>query len=339
MSETEGYYDENAEAFFAQTVGVDMSALHDRFLVHIQPGGLILDAGCGSGRDSKVFMLRGYQVDAFDASPRLAQLATAHLGQHVVVGTFADINAHSYYDGIWACASLLHLPLREIPAVLQRLWFALKPGAAFYLSFKVGDGERKFDGRHFTDVRESTLREWLQALSDLHSVECWLTVDKRPDRQDQWINAIALRNSAPADKLVTGGDNPFLPHLCQSICHATEIDFAVAFIKATGLRLLLPDLRAALRMVGETGLPVAKLRVVTSDYLDVTDPDALRLLLLLQEMGAEVRVYEAKKSSFHMKAICLPIASKAVMLMALHLLAPAILADRLYRMVWSGTTA
>ncbi len=302
MTETLAYYDRHAVTFFAQTANVDMSALHERFLMHIQPGGLVLDAGCGSGRDAKAFLERGYRVAAFDASPRLAQLASEYLGQTVAAHTFADITKQSFYDGIWACASLLHLPLAEIPVALLRLWAALKPEGAFYLSFKLGEGERNQEGRHFTDANEVILKEWLRKLPDLNSVECWLTEDQRPGRKDQWINAIALRASNSSDKLVTGGDNPFLPHLCRSISQATEIDFAVAFIKATGLRLLLPDLHDALTVQDEFQHTPARLRVLTSDYLDVTDPDALRLLLLLQQQGAQVRVYETANSSFHMKA-------------------------------------
>lgn len=302
MTGAAAYYDQHAVTFFAQTANVDMSALHERFLSHIQPGGLVLDAGCGSGRDAKAFLERGYRVAAFDASPRLAQLASEYLGQAVAVHTFTEVAEQGCYDGIWACASLLHLSRAEMPAALQCLWTALKPGGAFYLSFKVGEGEREQDGRHFTDANEATLREWLRTLPCLHSMECWLTEDQRPDRQDQWINAIALRAVDSTDKLVTGGDNPFLPHLCKSISQASEIDFAVAFIKATGLRLLLPDLHDALAGQVESNHAPARLRVLTSDYLDVTDPDALRLLLLLQEQGAQVRVYEATNSSFHMKA-------------------------------------
>jgi HKD family nuclease len=302
VTDSAAYYDERAEAFFAQTANVDMTALHDRFLAHIQPNGLVLDAGCGSGRDAKAFLARGFRVAAFDASPRLAQLASEYLGQAVAVHTFTDIAERKCYDGIWACASLLHLPLAEMPAALLRLWTALRPGGAFYLSFKLGEGERAQDGRHFTDANEATLREWLRILPGMSSVECWLTEDQRPDRHDQWINAIALRAADSTNKLVTGGDNPFLPHLCRSISQATEIDFAVAFIKATGLRLLLPDLHDALAGQVESKHAPARLRVLTSDYLDVTDPDSLRLLLLLQEQGAQVRVYEAANSSFHMKA-------------------------------------
>ena len=302
MTTTLVYYEENAARFFAETANVDMSALHARFLAHVVPGGLILDAGCGSGRDAKAFLLRNYRIVAFDASPRLAELAARHLEQPVAVRTFADVSEEDLYDGIWACASLLHLPTVDIPVTLQRLWSALKPGGAFFLSFKVGDGERQHAGRHYTDANEATLRAWVTSLPSLHALDCWISADRRPGRQEQWINAIAVSRAAGASRLVTGGDNPFLPHLCQSISRATEVDFAVAFIKATGLRLLLPDLHGTLASPIQTANRPARLRVVTSDYLDITDPDALRLLLLLQEKGAQVRVYEAANSSFHLKA-------------------------------------
>jgi len=106
-------------------------------------------------------------------------------------------------------------------------------------------------------------------------------------------------------RLVTGGEaDHFLPHLCAAINAASQVDMAVAFVKSTGLRLLLPDLLGALTRSDEAAaaLQPARLRIITSDYLDVTDPDALRRLMLLQEQGAEVRVYESAGSSFHMKA-------------------------------------
>lgn len=182
MTDTQAYYDNHAATFFDQTVNVDMTALQERFLANVRPGGLILDAGCGSGRDAKAFQVRGFQVKAFDASPRLARLAAEYLGQPVEVSTFAGIVECDCYDGIWACASLLHLPLAEIPAALDRLWKALKPGGAFYLSFKMGEGERAQDGRQFTDASETNLCEWLRALPQLHAIETWLTDDQRPDR-------------------------------------------------------------------------------------------------------------------------------------------------------------
>src|SRR5665647_2060216 len=109
MPNTIDFYNENAVEFFADTVNVDMDELHTRFLMHIPDGGLILDAGCGSGRDSKAFLAQGYRVRAFDASPALAQMASGLIGQPVATRAFDQVEEIACYDGIWACASLLHL--------------------------------------------------------------------------------------------------------------------------------------------------------------------------------------------------------------------------------------
>ena len=281
-----------------------MAEPHARFLAYVPAGGMILDAGCGSGRDSHAFMAHGYRVSAFDASPELARLASELIGQAVATRTFDHVEERACYDGVWACASLLHLREHEIPGALTRLWAALKPEGVFYLSFKLGEGERTHNGRHFTDATEARLRSWLPQLGGVESVEFWVTKDHRPERENEsWLNAVIRRSTSPPRKLVTGErEDPFLPQLCASIAHADEIDLAVAFVKITGLRLLLPDLQTALGC-GETGVRRrARVRIVTSDYLDVTDPDSLRLLMLLQQQGAQVRVFEARGSSFHMKA-------------------------------------
>ena len=184
----------------------------------------------------------------------------------------------------------------------MRLWRALRPGGCLYLSFKLGAGEREHAGRRFTDADDASLRGWLSPLPLVSSVETWVSEDKRPDRTEQWINALAGKETAAPRKLVTGGDDPFLPHLSQAIAGATEMDIAVAFIKTTGIRLLLPDLLAALQPTAEGTPSNRRVRVLTSDYLDVTDPEALRLLLLLQDQGGDVRVYETQGASFHLKA-------------------------------------
>lgn len=302
MTSTINYYNQNAEVFFGSTVSVDMSPLHDKFLAQIALGGNLLDAGCGSGRDAKAFLQRGYRVIAFDGSAEMVRLASEHTGLPVQLCDFSEIQERQKYDGIWACASLLHLPYADIPDALSRLWTALKPSGIFYLSFKLGVGERIQDGRHFTDVDEKQLRQWLDALPDLAAVECWHSADQRPGRTEQWLNALVYRSPVPRDRLVTGGDDPFLPHLSTAINQATEIELAVAFVKTTGLRLLLPDLHSALSGNAEAKRSPAQVQILTSDYLDVTDPEALRLLMLLQDQGAEVKVYESAGSSFHLKA-------------------------------------
>lgn len=297
MERTNQYYEQFATEFFDRTVGANMTEIHRRFLAQLAPGGRVLDAGCGSGRDAKAFAEAGFQVTAFDASAELARLASAHCGFAVAVRCFEDVDEVDSFDGIWCCASLLHVSSAAMRSTLDRLWRALRPGGTLYVSFKHGTGERMQGGRRFTDADEPTLRQWLGRWSDLYQLDVWLTDDQRPDRTERWINALATRKALPSQRLVTGGTDHFLPHLSEAFTWATHVDLAVAFIKATGLRLLLPDLESLV----EAGVP-QRVRVLTSDYLDITDPEALRLLLLLQERGAEVRVYTTQEGSFHLKA-------------------------------------
>lgn len=103
---------------------------------------------------------------------------------------------------------------------------------------------------------------------------------------------------------VGGVRDPFLPRLLAAIRRADQIDLAVAFIKTSGLSLLFDSLADAVTARG------ARLRILTSDYLDVTDPQALRRLMLLSERGADVRLFAATDQSFHLKTyICLQTAS------------------------------
>lgn len=300
MDDTTRYYRQFAAEFFDSTVAVDMSPIRDRFTAMLGSSARILDAGCGSGRDAKAFSERGFRVSAFDASPELAERASSHCGFPIDVRTVRDVDEVDAYDGIWCCASLLHVMPAEMPAVLTRLWNALAPGGVLYASFKHGTGTRLHGSRRFTDADESQVAEWLAALPEVDRSDIWVTDDQRPGRLDKWTNVLARKATGSRRRLVTGHRDHFLPHLSEAISRATEVDLAVAFIKTTGLRLLLPDLQAALE--SENG---RRVRVLTSDYLDITDPEALRLLLLLQEQGAEVRVFVTADSSFHLKAYIL----------------------------------
>ncbi|MBV5273652.1 MAG: class I SAM-dependent methyltransferase [Lamprocystis purpurea] len=189
--DTTAYYRANADTFFADTLAVDMAPLYARFLPHLPVGGRILDAGCGSGRDALAFRERGYAVTAFDASAELAALAAAHLGQPVQVLRFQDLERTQAFDGIWACASLLHVPGAELPEVLRRLAMALRPGGVLYASFKYGSGEREHHGRRFTDLDEAGLATLLTQVQGLTELETWTTGDRRPGREsERWLNAL-----------------------------------------------------------------------------------------------------------------------------------------------------
>lgn len=184
------YYQLHAQRFFSETVDVDMSELYCPFVAHLKPGARILDAGCGSGRDAKAFREMGYEVEAFDASAELVELARQHTGLPVKQMRFEDVTEVERYDGIWCCASLLHVPLAELPGVMTQLSEALKPGGVWYLSFKYGSGERERDGRSFTDMDESGFAEVLTGLSGVEVMDSWQTHDQRPERDDSWINLV-----------------------------------------------------------------------------------------------------------------------------------------------------
>ena len=184
------YYQLHAQRFFSETVDVDMSELYRPFVAHLKPGARILDAGCGSGRDAKAFSEMGYEVEAFDASAELVGLARQHTGLPVKQMRFEEVTEVERYDGIWCCASLLHVPLAELPGVMAQLAKALKPGGVWYLSFKYGSGEREKDGRRFTDMDEAGFAEFLSGLSGIEVMECWQTHDQRPERDDSWINLV-----------------------------------------------------------------------------------------------------------------------------------------------------
>jgi SAM-dependent methyltransferase len=188
------YYEDQAQSFFAETVAVDMAPLYARFLALIPSGGHILDAGCGSGRDALAFRRLGYAVTAFEASPALARLASEHCGLPVEVRRFQEVDWEDAFDGIWACASLLHVPMAELPEVLGRLGRALKPDGVLYVSFKYGAGEREHEGRRFTDLDEQGLAGLVEAVPALVVMETWVTGDRREGREgERWLNAVVAR--------------------------------------------------------------------------------------------------------------------------------------------------
>ncbi len=193
---TQDYYNQNADVFFDDTVEVDMKPLYARFLKLLADHVAILDAGCGSGRDALAFAKLGYSVTAFDASPALVALAERHTGQPVHCLRFQDMTWQQQFDGIWACASLLHVPGEELPDVMGRLRAALKPGGILYASFKYGSGEREHQGRRFTDLDEPGLAGLLAQVPGLVPVETWTTGDLRPGREsERWLNTLLRRTA------------------------------------------------------------------------------------------------------------------------------------------------
>ena len=185
------YYNKEADVFFENTVSVDFSKIQEMFLKHIKPGGRILDLGCGSGRDSRAFLERGYEVVAVDGSRELAKIAGAYIGQKVIVADFREFEPEGTFDGIWACASLLHLPKGEIAAVMRQMAAHLAEGGCFYASFKYGEFQGERNGRYFTDMTEESFRELLEGVPGLAIEEYFSSGDVRAGREsERWLNVM-----------------------------------------------------------------------------------------------------------------------------------------------------
>lgn len=192
---SQDYYANNADEYATSTLGLDLTPLYEHFLAYLQEGSLILDAGSGSGRDTLAFLKRGYFVEAFDASPELSAFSSRLTGVPTRVLRFQEFNDISRFDGIWACASLLHVPKIELHDALMRLVFGLKPGGVLYMSFKYGSDERiADDGRFYNDVTEEELTALLSAIPDIRIEEVWLSEgESRLKGKGDWVNAIVRR--------------------------------------------------------------------------------------------------------------------------------------------------
>lgn len=188
---TINYYEENAQAFVSATIDVDFGATQERFLQKLQKGAWILDFGCGSGRDTRHFLERGYQVTAIDGSEKLCKWTEGYTGIPVKCMLFQELADVEAYDGIWACSSILHLTCEELVKVMLKMSVALKNRGVIYTSFKYGTFEGERDGRYFTDMTEERFAEILQKIETLKLEEQWRTSDVRPGREkEQWLNII-----------------------------------------------------------------------------------------------------------------------------------------------------
>lgn len=194
QSLTLSYYNKNAQSFVEHTISVDFKETQDRFLKFLPPAPVILDFGCGSGRDTKYFLEKGCHVTAIDGSLELCRRAGEYTGIPVKQQLFQELSDRDVYDGIWACSSILHLPLDELKEVVQKMRTALKENGIIYTSFKYGTFEGERNGRYFTDMTEERFRTFLESVGGLALEEQWITSDVRPQRGDEkWLNVILRR--------------------------------------------------------------------------------------------------------------------------------------------------
>ncbi len=157
---TTSFYDDNAEAYATRDRKPPTARL-DAFLAALPEEARILELGCGGGQDCAYMLSKGFDVTPTDGSAELARQAEKLAGRPVKVMRFEELAAREEFDGIWAEASLLHVPRTDLPAILALIRNALKKGGIFHASFKAGTAEgRDGFGRYYNYPSS----EWLQEL-------------------------------------------------------------------------------------------------------------------------------------------------------------------------------
>lgn len=195
-NKTLDYYNNNAQRFISDTLDVEFSDIQDRFLAELQPGALILDFGCGSGRDSRYFLQKGYKVEACDGSEEMVKTATRNAGIPVKQMLFSELDEQEKYDGIFACSSILHVPSAELPDIISKMKKATKKGGVLYVSFKYGSFEGVRNGRYFTDLTEESLKQILDQVGGMDVISTGITGDARLGREDEkWLNVLLRRRA------------------------------------------------------------------------------------------------------------------------------------------------
>lgn len=193
MMNTIDYYNLNAADYYESTIDVDFDRMRSKFTAYLPEHARIIDVGCGSGRDVKAFCEMGFQAEGLDASEELARIASRKLGIQVFSADMTTWISEEPFDGIWCCASLLHLPEEGTKQFLHNLRYNLTPGGILYVSVKegiqTGPDEK---GRYFRNYTQEDLTDKLQA-AGLTILEVEATGDLLGRDQFRWLNVFARR--------------------------------------------------------------------------------------------------------------------------------------------------
>ena len=196
MSKTIEYYNNNAADFVSGTINADVTYMQDKFLALLPKGARILDFGCGSGRDTKYFLEKGFRAEGVDGSEELCRIASENTGTTFRHMMFSELDEIDTYDGIWACASILHLPKTELKDVLMKMIRAVKDRGYLYVSFRHGDFEGYINDRYFSYFTEESFIDFISDIQEMKIVDKWVSEDVRPDRRElKWLNMILRKSS------------------------------------------------------------------------------------------------------------------------------------------------
>lgn len=194
------YYENNAEKFIEDTFTADMSVMYELFEKYLVSNGKILDIGCGSGRDSKYFNDKGYDVFAHDGSEIMVKEAAKYIGNHAVKATFEEFDSVELFgesikfNGLWACASLIHAKEEDMVSVINNYVSYLEEDGVFFMSYKLRENNHEKDGRVFTNYTRERLEKMIDECENLKIIEIVESKDVRDGRDGEgWISVVARK--------------------------------------------------------------------------------------------------------------------------------------------------
>lgn len=200
VERTLGHYQARAEAFWEGTRHHDVEQNIEALLRHIQSTApfTILDFGCGPGRDLKTFTQRGHRAIGLEGAGALAAMARAHSDCDVWEQDFLDLDLPAaHFDGIFANASLFHVPRRELPRVLRQLHVTLKPGGVLFSSNPRGNNEESVGGGRYGAYYN--LATWRAFLGDagFAELEHYYRPPGLPFEQQPWLASVWRKADLP----------------------------------------------------------------------------------------------------------------------------------------------
>ena len=189
------YYNLYAVPYYEETVDVDMTEVIEPFMELLPENAEVLDLGCGSGRDTIVLEERGFYVTPMDGSEEMCKLAEINTDQEVLQMTYDEMEFDDVFDGIWACAALVHLTDDEMREIMKKLIQALKADGILYFSVHKGDRDGIYNGRYFRDYTRKELSDLMEEFPELELINMWTTQDARSGKSDgQWLNVLAKKS-------------------------------------------------------------------------------------------------------------------------------------------------
>lgn len=190
---TLGNYNDVAEGFREGTRDHDVSQNIDALLRNIQgsPPFQILDFGCGPGRDLQTFAAMGHIPTGLDGSDRFAEMARVDSGCEVLHQNFLELNLPAErFDGIFANASLFHVPRQELPRVLRELRDALQPGGVLFSSNPRGNNQEGWKGERYGAFHSAEAWSELMTEAGFVEVEHYYRPSGLPREQQPWLASV-----------------------------------------------------------------------------------------------------------------------------------------------------